>query len=84
MAFNQAGVLYGVDLVDNGTGGAAHLITINTTTGLVTDLGASVNALDAIAFAGQSVSVPTLSPTILVLLGLLLAGAAIYLVTRRS
>ncbi|HYR21968.1 MAG TPA: autotransporter outer membrane beta-barrel domain-containing protein [Chthoniobacterales bacterium] len=47
LAFNSADVLYGVQ----GTfGGATHLITINTVTGVITDLGTSLNGLDALAF----------------------------------
>jgi outer membrane autotransporter protein len=48
LAFNSADVLYGV----NGSfgGGATHLIIINTVTGVITDVGPSLNGLDAIAF----------------------------------
>ncbi len=48
LAFNSADTLYGV----NGSfgGGTTHLIIINTVTGVITDLGPSLNGLDAIAF----------------------------------
>src|SRR6267143_331730 len=47
LAFNSADVLYGVQ----GTfGGTTHLITINAVTGVITDLGTSLNGLDALAF----------------------------------
>src|SRR5205823_1264785 len=48
LAFNGS-TLYGLDL---GTGSPAptHLVTIDPTTGVVTDIGASVNQLDGIAF----------------------------------
>jgi hypothetical protein len=42
-------VLYGLN-VGPGSPPPTHLVTINTATGAVTDLGASVNSLDAIAF----------------------------------
>jgi hypothetical protein len=54
-------VLYGDDL-----GSPAHLVTINTTTGAVTDLGASVTGLDAIAFGVTPVPEPG---TVALLLG---------------
>jgi hypothetical protein len=42
-------VLYGLN-VGSGSPPPTHLVIINTATGAVTDLGASVNSLDAIAF----------------------------------
>jgi uncharacterized protein YhjY with autotransporter beta-barrel domain len=47
LAFNATDVLYGVQ---GSFGGTTHLITINTVTGVITDLGTSLNGLDAIAF----------------------------------
>jgi hypothetical protein len=47
MAFNSGGTLYGVDI---GLDQTTHLVTINTTTGAVTNIGSSVNFLDAIVF----------------------------------
>lgn len=47
LAFNSADVLYGVQ---GSFGGTTHLITINTVTGVITDLGTSLNGLDALAF----------------------------------
>ena len=48
LAFNSKDVLYG----SIGTFGGApgHLVTINTTTGAVTDLGVTIRGLDALAF----------------------------------
>ena len=48
LAFNSKDVLYG----SIGTFGGApgHLVTINTTTGTVTDLGVTISRLDALAF----------------------------------
>jgi Repeat of unknown function (DUF6923) len=76
LAFDGS-TLYGDNLVPGPTGGATHLVTIDPTTGNVTDLGASVIHLDAIAF--QPVPEPT---TMALLLG---AGAMTLLpITRRK
>jgi hypothetical protein len=64
--------LYGLN-VGPGSPPPTHLVTINTTTGAVTDLGASPNSLDAIAF--RSIPEPT---TLALVFGALLAG------TRRN
>ncbi len=48
LSFN-GGVLYGLN-VGSGSPPPTHLVTIDPATGAVTDLGASVNSLDAIAF----------------------------------
>ncbi len=58
LAFNGS-TLYGDDLVAGGTG-ATHLVTIDPPTGNVTDIGASVAHLDAIAFV-PFVPLPRLS-----------------------
>ena len=49
LAFNTNGVLYGLN-VGSGSPPPSHLVTIDPVTGVVTDLGASVTSLDAIAF----------------------------------
>jgi hypothetical protein len=67
-------VLYGDDL-----GTPAHLVTINTTTGAVTDLGASVVGLDAIAFSVT----PVPEPASLTLLSLAGVGALAHQWRRR-
>jgi hypothetical protein len=51
LAFDGA-ILYGDNLLPGSGGGATHLVTIDPTTGNVTDIGASVTHLDAIAFQG--------------------------------
>jgi hypothetical protein len=60
--------LYGLN-VGPGSPPPTHLVTINTTTGAVTDIGASSNSLDAIAF--RSIPEPT---TWVLVFGALLAG----------
>jgi hypothetical protein len=56
-------VLYGLN-VGSGSPPPSHLVTIDTATGTVTDLGASVNSLDAIAFV-----VPEPASFVLIVLG---------------
>jgi hypothetical protein len=69
LAFNENGVLFGLNS-GPGSPPGTHLVKIDPATGLVTDIGASVNALDAIAFT----AVP--EPTSFALFGLLLTGLA--------
>jgi hypothetical protein len=75
MAFSGATLF----AVNSDTGGVAstHLVTINTATGAVTDIGALPNDTDAIAFAtaaggGGPAIIPTLSTWALVLMMLLI------------
>lgn len=81
LAFNSAGTLFGSDS-DRAQNGATtvsvDLVTINTATGVVTNVGALPNDIDAIAF-GPAVPEPSS-------LGLLAIGAGIfgYLRRRRS
>ena len=49
LSFDENGVLYGLNVGTN-TPPITHLVTINPTTGVVTDLGLSLAGLDAIAF----------------------------------
>ena len=75
LAFDGS-VLYGNNnLPGTGGGGLTHLVTIDPVTGSVTDIGASVTHLDAIAF--QTVPEPS---TMALLLG---AGAAALLAIKR-
>ena len=71
--FDPSGVLYGLDLGPDTAGKATHLTTITPATGAVTDVGASVAQLDAIAF-----SVPEPGAV-----GLLVVAAASVAVRRR-
>jgi len=63
--------LYGLDL-GPGPALATHLVTIDPA-GVVTDLGASVNSLDAIAFRSVPVPEPSSAALLLALGGLILA-----------
>jgi hypothetical protein len=79
--FSPSGVLYAVDNDFRGVRGT-FLVTINPATGVMTKVGASVPFLDAIAFApAASTSVPAVSTSALVLLGVLMAGMAIRRLT---
>lgn len=75
LAFDSTGVLYGLDLGPS-PAQQTHLTTFNLSTGAVTDIGASVDLLDAIAF-GPAVPEPS---TVVLLLG---AGAIALLNTLR-
>jgi hypothetical protein len=76
LAFNSAGVLFGSDFAGGGAGGAANLVTINTTTGVITNVGSTIAGLDAIAFrpaaAVAVVPVPTLSEWATIALAMLM------------
>jgi hypothetical protein len=76
LAFDSNGVLFGLNL-GSGAPPPTHLVTIDPATGAVTDLGASVNSLDAIAF--RVVPEPATS-------GLIVLGCGIFgaIVARRS
>jgi hypothetical protein len=69
----DGGILYGIN-VGSGSPPPTHLVTFNLTTGVITDLGTSVNSLDAIAF-----QVP--EPATIVLL---LFGSIASIARRRS
>ncbi|MEY2479600.1 MAG: hypothetical protein QOI04_527 [Verrucomicrobiota bacterium] len=50
LAFDSKDTLYGINGGDFGPGAPAHLVIINTVTGVVTDLGITLNGMDALAF----------------------------------
>jgi hypothetical protein len=69
--FDASGTLYGLNVgAVVGSIVPTHLVTINPATGAVTDLGASGDFLDAIAFS------PVPEPSALALAGLAVAGGA--------
>ena len=86
LAFNSAGTLFGARIPQDSPPAASDLITINTTTGHITSLGASVNNLDAIVFDGAgpvpTAVVPMLDAKMLVVLLLLLAAGGLFLSRR--
>src|SRR4029077_858848 len=51
LAFNTLDVLYGVNVNLSSPSRSTYLITIDTSTGIVTNIGQSVDFLDAIAFS---------------------------------
>jgi hypothetical protein len=59
LAFDEDGTLYGSRIHGFGGGNPATLITINTTTGAITQKGFSVDNLDAIAFQPQVIPEPS-------------------------
>jgi PEP-CTERM motif len=76
MAFNSGGTLYGVN-IDNGGTRATDLVTIDSVTGAVTNIGASANLLDAIVFM-----TPVPEPTTTMLFGAGVVFLAITIVRR--
>jgi hypothetical protein len=74
--FDENGVLYGLN-VGAGSPPPTHLATFNPTTGVVTDIGASLNSLDAIAIR---VPEPTSAGAVAMLVGV----AAMRRRTRRG
>jgi IPTL-CTERM motif len=79
MAFNNGGVLFAVN---SDTGGPANttLVTINTTTGAVTNIGALPLNIDGLAFgpAVPTNAVPTLGTWALIAMMFALAGIGVF------
>jgi hypothetical protein len=75
LAFNATGTLFGTL--------AGTLYTIDPTTGTVTTIGATAANIDAIVFAAGPNPAPTLSEWNMILLGLLLAGTAMWAIRKR-
>jgi hypothetical protein len=75
--FDENGVLFGV----NGQT-ATHLVTINTATGVVTDIGRTPDNTDAIAFLRQNQPIP--EPATLVIWGIGALGLGIGFRRRKS
>ena len=72
MAFSPAGVLFAVDSNRSGSPTTNFLVTVNTTTGAITSIGALPGDTDAIVFAAPAGNVPTLSEWALILLAVML------------
>lgn len=88
LAFNpNNALLYGLDGLDGNPN--VTLITINTVTGAVTTVGATLQNTDAIAFdaaaaAAVSTPIPTLSETGVLLLALLMGAMGAFAYSRRK
>jgi PEP-CTERM motif len=82
MAFNSGGTLYAVDIDNTVTSRPTDLVTINPVTGAVTNIGASVNFLDAIVFYNPT-AVPEPSTIGMMFLGFGWLGAITALRRRR-
>jgi PEP-CTERM motif len=77
LAFSSSGTLFGINN-NEGSGTTTpftQLVTINTETGGVTDLGSSVNNLDALAFQPSASATP--EPTTMLLFGTGLAAIGV-------
>ncbi len=80
--FSPGGVMYAVIIDFNLAARPTQLVTINPATGVITDLGPSVNQLDAITFDAAAAPpasiepIPTLSQSALILTALLLVAVA--------
>jgi hypothetical protein len=83
LAFNSAGVLFGV-VLDEGATRTASLVTINKTTGHLTVVGPTVPNLDAIVFTASSRPVPTLSEFVFIIMAAMLGGMALLTLHRRG
>jgi len=80
MDFNSAGTLYGSLNCGDHRSGPNYLVTVNTTTGNVTNIGPTVDGLDGIAFREEAEFVPEWGS--IALLGSGLAGLAGYATLR--
>lgn len=84
----RGGTLFGVDLLNSGAR-TAFLVTINPTTGVITNIGPTIAALDAIAFGvaaapGDGTGIPTMSEWALILMILLMIATAYWARRKRS
>jgi hypothetical protein len=83
MDFDSGGVLFGVERnapnsLPRTNTALSRLVTIDTATGLMTDLGSSIDNLDAIAFLRSTAPEQVPEPISMLLLGLGLASAFLW------
>lgn len=88
LAFDGGGRLFGIDKGFGPTVPQTHLVTINTTTGVITDVGTSVDNLDGIAFEVAitppvPVPAPALSEWGQILMAGLLVATGVWRLRRR-
>ena len=84
MKFSSTGVLFGVD---NNNSPVNNLVTIDTATGAVTNIGALPASIDGMAFAAGGIgtsAVPTLGEWALIAMALLLGGTGFVALRRRT
>jgi hypothetical protein len=76
MDFSDAGVLFAIERLLGGSTGPRNLVTVNTATGGVTTVGATVPGLDSLAFS-PSAATPVPEPA-----SMLLVGTGVALASR--
>ena len=83
LAFDSGGRLFGINNNEDDPP-LAHLVTINAATGVITDVGASVDDLDAITFQSANTHpAPALGKWGQILLAGLLVAAGVWTMHRR-
>jgi hypothetical protein len=78
MSFDSSGNMYGLDFIPGGAF-TTDLVSINPTTGAITNIGSTQNGLDGISFA-PSAAVP--EPSSFILVGLATVGFVLHLAYR--
>jgi hypothetical protein len=88
MAFSTGGVLFAIDSNRSGSPTTNSLVTINTATGAITNIGALPGDMDGLAFAvplagaPANIQVPTLGEWALILLATILAAVGVVSLRR--
>jgi hypothetical protein len=85
MDFDDTNELFALEQLGAGATGARNLVTVDTSTGAATTVGATAPGLDALAFGPAGVVAPDVvsEPSALLLLGMGVTGAAGYVARRR-